>query len=50
MKGHVSFLAFLALVVMPAVAAEPKSVAEALEKGKACFDKKDYDGAILCRL
>ena len=35
-----------ATAVTPAVAAESKSAKEALEKGKACFDKKDYDGAV----
>ena len=36
----------LVTTVLPAVATEPKSAAEAMEKGKACFEKGDNDGAV----
>ena len=36
----------LVIAVMPGVAAEPKTAAEAMQKGNVCFDNSDYDGAV----
>ena len=48
MQKHFSLMvvAFCWLSVVPSVAAEPKSTAEACDIGKACFDTGDYDSAI----
>ena len=39
--------AFVAVLLLPNVAASADAGKEALEKGKACIDKGDYDGAIV---
>jgi tetratricopeptide (TPR) repeat protein len=36
----------IAALLLPNVAASSDAAQEAYEKGKACFDKKDYDAAI----
>ena len=36
----------LLTVTALSVAAEPKSAKEAMQKGKTCFEKGDYEGAV----
>ncbi len=42
----VLFMVLTLLALSPLLAAEFKSPKEANKKGKACYDKGDYDGAV----
>ena len=39
-------LALVAIFLSPALAAAADPLKDAMQKGKACFDKGDYDGAV----